>query len=162
MRVDGDLRSIFRARLSSRGHWISIETGVTEQGVSDVNVCLRGGCEVWIENKQTDGWTPAVRPGQVGFALARWRAGGRAVFAVRRLCAAGRRRAAADELYVVAGWAARELKVLGLRGVPPAALLGTWTDGPSRWNWDEVERALRCCRDSDPGPGYHSQVEVEF
>ncbi len=139
--MDGGLRSLFRKNLLAVD-WLSVETAATEGGVPDSNGCL-GGAEFWVEHKSTDGWTPAVCPAQVGWALRRARHGGRVFFAVRRVHPGGRHRGpAVDELWLVAGAAARELKSRGLRGLPRGAVLGHWHDGPSRWDWGAILRVL--------------------
>jgi hypothetical protein len=141
---DGGLRRHYQEHLAPRGvHLQAIETGAIGPGTPDTNGCYRG-TEFWIENKVTSGWSPKeVRPAQVGWILRRRRAGGRAFFAVRRQHEGGPRRGAAvDELYLIGGDAAREFKDGGLRGLPPGALLGSWTGGPSRWGWDEFLRLI--------------------
>ena len=45
-----------------------------------------------IENKATDGWSPVIRPAQVGWILKRRRAGGRVFFTIRRAHDGGPRR----------------------------------------------------------------------
>jgi hypothetical protein len=147
--ADDGLRGIIRAHLP-RAHCVTIETGLTEPGVPDLNVCLRPeGADVWIECKATDGWKPAVRPPQAGWMLARWAAGGRCAFAVRRRAAAGPRRGAAvDELWLIAGCAARELKRAGLGELPLSSILLVERGGPSAWNWLAVRYALLHCRAS--------------
>jgi hypothetical protein len=140
MSSDGGLRALFRAHLPGAGHWVSIETGATEGGVPDLNVCAPGGLETWIECKWTTGWVCSLRPGQVGWILARVRRGGRVLVATRRQCAGGPRSEAADELWVHAGCYARELKQGGLRAVPPILRSG---GGPARWDWAAVHHLLR-------------------
>lgn len=141
---DGGLRALIRERLRPMGHWISIETGGTDQGVPDMNVCAEGGVETWIECKFTDGYAVTVRPQQVGWALARTRRGGRVLFAVRRRCAAGPRREAADELWIVRGHLARELSEGGLRWAETIIGRGavSWSGGPAKWSWPALSAML--------------------
>jgi hypothetical protein len=145
-KIDGGLRQEFRTRLP-KFDWLSIETGMTEGGVPDSNFCLDGK-DGWIEYKKTDGWAITLEPEQVGWLLRRTRHGGRAFVAVRRRCPAGVRRVAADELYLLWGGLARELRDGGLRAAldprNPASrgLLGYWSGGPSRWSWPEVATVL--------------------
>lgn len=141
-RVDGGLRAELRKRLP-HFHWTSVETPLTESGVPDCEYCCEG-VQAWIECKRARGWEVSLRPEQIGWQLRRHRAGGRALIAVRRV--------PGDELWLLAGHAARELKEYGLpRDLnfsrkpalwPHGALLGLWTGGPSRWDWRQVERAL--------------------
>jgi len=138
--TDGDLRSIFRRRLP-RADWLSVETGLTEQGVPDMNGCL-GGVEFWIENKTTHGWTVPLRPAQVGWILRRYRSGGRVFIAVRRQAPPAKRTAGADELWLIRGAYAAIAKRDGLRGLPMGSVAGAWKNGPAKWAWAEVEAAL--------------------
>ena len=149
-KIDGGLRQIFRKHLRDV-HWCTIESPLTEGGIPDTNFCA-DGVEGWIECKKTEGWAVTLRPLQVGWLLRRSRAGGRALVAVRRRCPAGPRSPAADELWLLAGAAARELKAHGLPrtdGVrwrsppwPPATHLGRWAGGPRGWDWPAVRRVL--------------------
>lgn len=140
MRQDGSLRSLFRKRLRVGFHWQSIETGGTGLGVPDSNYCC-DGVEGWVEFKQTTGWAVSLRPEQVGWLVARSRAGGRVFVAVRRLDRGGPRKGgASDELWLLKGESARELKHDGLRC--DVAVLGAWGGGPSAWDWNEVRSLL--------------------
>lgn len=149
--IDGGLRGIFRARVPPPVHWTSVETGGTGRGVPDSNFCI-DGVEGWIEYKLTAGFAVNLRPEQVGWLVTRARHGGRCFVAVRRQCGEGPRRDKADELYLFAGFVARELRDEGLRpfavtkNAPTArrqaGLLGCWTRGPSNWDWDEVRQLL--------------------
>jgi hypothetical protein len=136
--IDGGLRQLLRQNIP-RAHWVPIETGGTGRGIPDMNYCL-DGAEGWIEGKQTSGWTVDLRPEQVAWLERRARAGGRVLIAVRRVCAPGPRRVGADELWLLRGSQARMAKTLGLRGATPEGelLLGVWSGGPARWDWDEV------------------------
>lgn len=140
---DGGLRRYYQDYLAPRGaHLQSVETGAIGPGTPDTNFCWRGR-EGWIENKWTSGWSPEVRPAQVGWILRRRRAGGRAFFAVRRTHDGGPRRGpAVDELYLISGDAAREFRDGGIRAVAPRHLLGVWCDGPARWGWDDFLRLI--------------------
>lgn len=152
---DGDLRPIFRARVPPPVHWTSVETGGTGRGVPDSNFCA-DGVEGWIEYKVTAGWSVTLRPEQIGWLTTRARHGGRVFVAVRRRCEEGPRRDWADDLYLLEGAAARELREQGLRqfavtkNAPTArrqaGLLGVWSGGPSAWDWQAVRDVLvsRC------------------
>ena len=139
---DGGLRPLFRERLVSGIDWQSIESALTGGGIPDLNAKPRGAPEFWLELKQTKEWAVTLEPDQVGWMTRRIRYGGRAFIAVRRRCTAGKRRVAADDLYLIRGSFAREAKRGGLRGLPPAALLGTWPGGPSGWDWQAVRSLL--------------------
>lgn len=135
--ADDNLRTKLREGLVTfRAHCQSIESAMTGGGIPDLNVCS-DGVEVWVECKKTDGWTAGdVKVGQVGWHLARHRAGGRTLFATRRRAAAGPRRGAAvDELWLHSGLYGHELREGGLRAAP--ALLVT-EGGPARWDWPSV------------------------
>lgn len=163
MSVDDGLRRIIREKLRDLGHWLSVETGTTDQGVPDLNVCAipsspsswkpdsRGlpwylGAEIWIECKATKNWTVPLRPEQVGWLTTRARHGGRVFVAVRRRNEGGPRRGdPVDDLWLLRGEHAREIKTRGLQGIAldlPSAVVGTWRGGPSAWNWDEIRRGL--------------------
>jgi hypothetical protein len=137
--IDGGLRRLFRENVP--GHWQSVETGGTGRGVPDSNFCL-DGAEGWCEFKIATARAVALRPEQIGWILARVRAGGRVFVAVRRLCAPGPRREARDELWLIRGAGARELRQLGLPGAPEH-LCGHWSGGPAHWPWSLVRRLLR-------------------
>lgn len=135
MKPDDGLRGILRSHLGGIGHWISIETGASERGVPDTNICVRGGREVWIECKRATANAVRFKPGQPGWLFTRWRFGGVALVAVRQHAEAGARKLARDDLYLVSGQYARELAVGGLSSVPH---LGHWTGGPGKWDWSRI------------------------
>jgi hypothetical protein len=130
---DGELRKAFRKHLPAV-HWSSIETGLTEPGVPDLNGCFMD-VDFWVENKKTNGWAVGVRPDQVGWHLRHSKEGGRTFFAVRRMAKAGPRTVAADSLYIVSGSLARQLMVDGLKRCP---ILVSCSGGPSRWDWELI------------------------
>ena len=141
-KIDGGLRALFRTNLMSFGfHCQSIETGGTGLGVPDLNYCCNGR-EGWAEFKLTKVWAVDLRVEQVGWLLARHRAGGRVFIGVRRKCAAGPRKAAADELWLIGGESAAEVKEFGLAGNGRVCTLGVWSGGPKRWNWEEIKDIL--------------------
>lgn len=142
MADDGGLKQLLPTHLVSGIDWQRIESALTGGGIPDLNAKPREGPELWIECKQTKEWAVTLSGDQVGWALRRIRHGGRVLIAVRRNCTAGRRRVAADELFLIRGSFAREAKTGGLRGLPPAALLGRWPGGPARWAWQEVRSLL--------------------
>lgn len=135
--IDGGLRILFRKNLP-HFDWVTIETGGTGRGVPDSNACYNK-IEFWIEYKQTDGWDVPLRPEQIGWLMRRSRAGGRTFIAVRRWPEAGKRRIAADDLYLFRGADAILAKQQGLR-LPTR--LGIWSEGPSAWNWREIGQLL--------------------
>ena len=139
--ADGDLRSIFRKKLP-HFHHVSVETGSTGRGIPDMEYCYNGQSG-WVEFKRTGGWTVDLRPEQVAWLLRRSRAGGRCFVAVRRQTLAGPRKGPpADELWLLRGSAAAELKLGGLKKAPPNAVVGLWENGPAKWDWAAIERAL--------------------
>jgi hypothetical protein len=140
---DGGLRAILKP-----WHWTPIETAMTGAGVPDANCCWQGH-EFWVEYKFTAGWAVTLRPEQVGWLLRRSRAGGNSFIAVRRTCAVGRGREAADELWLFRGSQARDLADGSLRSVAP---LGYWVGpGPARWPWAEVGAKLAPAARLGPG-----------
>ena len=125
--MDGSLRRLFRENMPEV-HWQSIETGMTGRGIPDSNGCYLGS-EFWVEFKWIpSGWRVPLRPEQIGWLLTRSRHGGSVFVAIRK----------ADELWLLNGGAARDLKDHGLRKCPPEAVLGVWPGGPTRWPWGEV------------------------
>jgi hypothetical protein len=130
---DGDLRAIFRRRLPDFD-WQSIETGSTGRGIPDSNYC-RDGAEGWIEFKAAKAWAVGLRPEQCGWILRRTRHGGRGWIAVRRKD---------DELWMMWGRWAAELKAHGLRGLQMTPLddLWMWNGGPARWDWTRIAQLL--------------------
>ena len=133
MTQDDGLRRLFRQNLPMV-HWISVETGVTDPGVPDLNGCAQG-VEFWLECKATQGWAVTLRPEQIGWLERRARAGGRTFIAVRRHCAAGARRRMADEVWLFWGRDARRLKLLGLKVLAPLAVFSA---GPANWDWERL------------------------
>lgn len=138
---DDGLRALLRGRLPHVGQWVTIETGLVEQGVPDSNVIARlSGRETWIECKATDAWAVTLRPAQIGWIFTRARYGGNVIIAVRRRSRKPRKRVAPyDELRVVDGQYVRELSTEGLRGVPQMLVTG---GGPGRWDWKKLEEIL--------------------
>lgn len=137
--IDGGLRKIFRERLPDL-FWTSIETGGTAGGVPDAHFA-KAGHSRWVEYKWTKGWTPkSFEPEQVAWHLRFHREGCASFIAVRRLCEAGPRKPAADDLWLYAGCDAGLVRSEGLRG--SAVPLVQCGGGPSSWTWDEVRAAL--------------------
>jgi len=118
--------------------WQPIETALTASGVPDIYGCWRGR-HVWVECKRTAGWAIDMNEFQVGWLVRLARSGGRGFVAVRRRCAAGPRRLAADELWVVDNTSAPRLAAEGLRIVFPTLVT---VSGPDAWDWDEFGRVL--------------------
>lgn len=133
MARDGDLRAIFRRRLP-QFDWQSIETGSTGRGIPDSNYCHEGR-EGWVEFKAAKAWAVGLRPEQCGWILRRVRHGGRVWIAVRRKD---------DELWLVFGEWATELKANGLRGLQGASEEDVWSfnGGPSKWDWYQIASLL--------------------
>lgn len=143
MSPDGGLRALLRRHLP-RVHWQSVESHGTGRGTPDVEGC-HDGVSFWVECKATSGWSVTLRPEQVAWHLRRARAGGRSFVAVRRAARGGPRNPAADELWLLRGSAARELRSGGLRWAGDdrgGALVGCWSQGPSAWDWEDVLRGL--------------------
>lgn len=135
MARDGDLRAIFRRKLP-QFDFQSVETGGTGRGIPDANYCFEGK-EGWVEFKRTGAWAVGLRPEQVAWALRRCRHGGRVWIAVRRV------REESDELWLVPGELARELKADGLNALIARSLGGyRWYGGPSKWDWGQVAQVL--------------------
>lgn len=143
MSSDDGLRPLFRKNIRD-AHWQTIER-LLDRGVPDSNVCVDGS-ESWIEYKATKKWYVKMRPEQIGWLLARERHGGRTFVAVRRRCAPGPRREAADELWLLRGSAAVVLAERGLAAFidleAPEGLLGRWGGGPGAWPWGRVRELL--------------------
>lgn len=131
---DGGLRALFRTHLP--GHWQSIESASTSQGIPDSSYCIEGA-EGWVEFKQTHAWAVSFRTTQPGWVHQRTRAGGRVWIAVRRW----RNTQETDELWMVPGWQCANVARHGLRHVEEDChiLLG----GPRHWDWAMVELLLR-------------------
>ena len=135
MARDGDLRAIFRRKMPQID-FTSIETGSTGRGIPDSNGCVNG-VEFWVEFKQTSAWAVRIRPEQCGWILRRCRHGGRVWIAVRRV------REYSDELWLVPGQLAAELKAGGLNGLVAKSLGGVrWAGGPVKWDWDQIAEVL--------------------
>ncbi len=133
MARDGDLRAIFRRKLP-QFDWQPIESPLTSRGIPDTNAC-GNGIEFWIENKKTDGWAVGLRPEQVGWIKRRVRHGGKVWIAVRRKD---------NELWMVRGKWATELKAGGLRKLQMLPLNDLWSfsGGPAQWDWPIVAELL--------------------
>ena len=136
---DDGLRDLLIANLL-RLHCQTVELGLIAAGVPDLNYCGRGA-EGWVECKATSGFAVKVRPFQVAWIERRLRFGGRVFVAVRRRRPGGPRRGnGIDELWLYEGQAIRRLADAGLRTA--SGLIGTFTGGPSAWDWDEVTLLL--------------------
>lgn len=139
--IDDGLRKLFHTNLR-RFHWQAIESGLTGGGIPDSNFCING-IEGWVEHKATSG--NKIKFDKEGFQVAwhlrRYRSGGRTFIAIRQRHDGGPRLGAAiDRLWLYQGWRAKELFVLGLCTIRP---IGTWDGGPTRWNWEQVAKALQ-------------------
>lgn len=155
MSSDGDLRPIFRERLRTGFHWQSMELGLVGAGTPDSSFgCATTQREGWVEFKQTHAWAVTLRPEQVGWLVNRSRHGGRCFVAVRRWKTQGEGGVAADQLWLLDGRWARELREGGLRWAESQLeVLGKWEGGPSAWDWDAVRAVLGGAPLPGPGPG---------
>lgn len=135
-KADAGLRGIIREHLP-HVHWTPIESSLMGSGIPDLHGCW--GVDVWIETKWTQGWSPKIRPFQIAWLARRARSGGRGFIAVRRLCASGARRLAADELWLYRGKDAARLRAKGLAGLAP---LARFEGGPAKWDWERFERLI--------------------
>lgn len=141
--MDGELRAIFRRRLSEF-HWNSIESASTGSGIPDCEYCAPCGQSGWIEHKQSSGWAVEIRPAQVAWLTRRARMGGRAFVAVRRRTLAGPRRGpAADELWLVNAHASPRLRAGGLKALAGGDIAYVGWGGPAKWSWSTVGLILR-------------------
>lgn len=135
--IDGGLRKIFRAHLPMF-HWVSVETGLIEQGVPDSNACC-SGVEFWIEYKLSTTNAVHLRPEQIGWHERRFRAGGHTFVAIRFRHSGGPRKGVArDCLYIYRGAAVRSLALSGLSVTP----LVRFDGGPARWDWTRLRELL--------------------
>ena len=143
MAIDGGLRKIFQDKLNPRGyHFQAIETGSTGRGIPDLNGCI-DFTEFWIEFKKTSANAIQISPEQVAWILRRKRAGGNVYIAVRKKCSKGPRREAKDELWLIDGSSAADVKEHGLKpGTTSVWILGIWSGGPSKWDWEAVHKIL--------------------
>ena len=133
-KIDGGLRALFRQNIPTF-MWTSIETGGTGRGISDSNYLAAGGIEGWIEFKQTTAFAVGMRPEQVGWIDRRHRLGGRVWIAIRQVRKDG------DFLHLIPGCLVKELATEGLRS-KSLTMLVSWTGGPSRWNWADIQAIL--------------------
>ena len=139
---DDGLRALFHKHLPHPRDLQDIEVGMRDRGVPYLNFCIEGKSG-WIEMKATSGWTIDLKPAQIGWLVTRARHGGRVFVAVRKRTSAGPRKGlGVDELWLLNGSYARELRACGLRKAPRLALLGQWSRGPKKWDWSAVRRLL--------------------
>jgi hypothetical protein len=143
MVADNGLRRIVQQHLKKPDWlWTPIETGVTQAGVPDSFWAHEDTrTSGWIEHKSTNGWAVEVRPHQVGWVERHVRAGVHCTFMIRA-GGVGSTRERGDSLWVVAGWAVRELAANGLGDLPKKAILGFWAGPPAEWNWRVVQQIL--------------------
>lgn len=135
---DAGLRKLFSDHLIG-GHWQSIESGSTGKGIPDQEYCFPKNKSGWIEHKQTSANAVKIDPEQVGWIERRVRMGGRVFLAVRKRCAAGPRREAADELHLFYG---RDIRAVFLQGLNGATAIGRWPGGPAKWDWNTVKKVI--------------------
>jgi hypothetical protein len=140
MSRDGSLRTLLRTHLPDSWHVQAIETGGVGAGVPDLNVCIPGVGEVWIELKHTETRNAGLRPHQVSWISRRARAGGRVWIAVRYQHDGGPRRGdPCDELWLISGAQVLQLHRDGLS--TELAWLVT-QGGPRRWDWGRLTSIL--------------------
>lgn len=137
MRKDGDLRNIFRDKFRAY-QWTSVETAGTSSGVPDSEFCTPEGIQGWIEYKKTNVYAVNIRPFQVSWLDRRWRYGGKAWIAVRRIPIA-EKDTGVDELWLMQGDQATALFNRGLNGVSAMC----WSGGPSNWNFQEIHEIFK-------------------
>jgi hypothetical protein len=147
---DDGLRALFRRHLP-QVHWSSIETGVTQSGVPDMEGAYRGA-QFWVEMKATRAWVVEIRREQIGWHLRRAREGCPSFIAVRRRHDGGPRLGPpVDELWLWAGADVVRVRDQGLRATGP---LLVEEGGPGRWRWPQVllrlSRPERCSRGPCP------------
>jgi hypothetical protein len=139
---DDGLRALFHKHLPHPRDLQDVEIGMRDRGVPDLNFCIEGSSG-WIEMKATSGWTVDLKPAQIAWLVTRVRHGGRVFVAVRKRTVAGPRKGnAVDELWLLNGSYARELRTGGLRGASRLAVLGRWTGGPRDWDWVAVRNLV--------------------
>jgi hypothetical protein len=140
--VDGGLRRAFREHLRAGWMWTSVETGGTGRGVPDSHYAS-GGATGWVEFKtESSLGCVGLRPEQVAWLAGYARHGGRAWVAVRLVHGGGPRKgAAADELWLLDGRWAREVRRAGLTAGAPG-VAGRWVGGPAGWCWPAVGAVL--------------------
>lgn len=136
--TDGGLRILFRNKIKD-AHWTTVESGATGAGIPDAYVALSYGSTCWVEYKRSTAWAVKIKPFQVGWHLTHTRMGGRSFLAVRRVPVSS---PGTDELWLVTGAAVERLRDGGLRRLEQGDILGTWSGGPSKWDWAEVRRFL--------------------
>lgn len=135
-KADDGLRKEMHSHLRSF-HWQAIESALTAKGIPDTNAC-GSSIEFWIEFKSIrGGWRTKVDPFQVAWMERRLRSGGRAFVAIRRRIA--QVRVNCDEFYLFHGSEIRKIMLDGIERVEPLVFC---QGGPSRWDWETIERAL--------------------
>lgn len=133
---DGELKQLMPEALM-QFDWQRIESAITGGGIPDLNYCWRG-LEGWVECKRTTAWAVNLDPKQVAWLTRRARHGGRVFIAVRRMTRN------VDELHVIPGEFAREVRLGGLAANLPGRV--SWAGGPGGWSWRAVAELLA------PGP----------
>jgi hypothetical protein len=136
-KTDGGLRGIIRTHLPW-WQWNSIETGMTEQGVPDMEGAHKGHV-IWIENKKSDAWAVQVEIAQIGWHLRRAAEGGKSFIAVRRMNTT--KVGSVDELWLMRGDEIRNLNKHGLQGVGSRIVFDDF--GPEKWDWKTIDKYLK-------------------
>jgi hypothetical protein len=139
MKKDGGLRPMFRERLKG-WQFSSIESAGSAIGVPDLEFCTPSGVQGWIECKVTKIFTVQMSALQAAWIDRRSRYGGNIWISVRRTPVA-KIYENVDELWLVNGSQAKDLRAGGLRNIDPQSYT-RYCGGPSRWDWDSIERTL--------------------
>jgi len=139
MTTDGGLNGYIQDNMKFVD-WQRIETGGTGRGIPDLNGCYRG-VEIWIELKQTEAWSVAIRSEQVGWAEKRMRYGGRVFLATRRHHDGGPRKGKAeDQIWIHRGSDIRHVLKNGLDNGPKPLIM--CEGGKNRWLWPVITEIL--------------------
>lgn len=142
MARDGGLTKLFVSKLGTFGHFQTVETGGTGQGVPDLNYNI-GGFEGWIEMKTTGtNRIPSLEAHQVAWAERRGRAGGKVFLAVRKKHDGGARLGAPIDHLVLFN-AVNSSRIILEHGMNMATpLYVSPANGPKSWDWDAVRKIL--------------------
>lgn len=168
-RSDDGLRAVIRERLPGV-HWTSIENGLTDPGIPDLEghvpgkllrgilergaegkllrdilpviprSKIRSGVQIWIECKAT------IDGRKPNFETAQpgWLDRRARCGGVVWVACRRQTRAGGDDLLLWPGGVVIALIEGGTKKVPPTA---SWSGGPGRWDWDEVVLVLCCLQD---------------
>jgi hypothetical protein len=132
-----DLRAVMQRKLK-RVHWQQID----QDGVPNLNGCL-GGKEFWVHCVTATGWKPEMRRSLVRW-ICRRAAMGVPIFVFTRSARllGAYRGIPTDEVWLIDGNYASELRSWGLKKLPRKAVLGVWEGGFAKWDWPAILKAL--------------------